>query len=437
VPIADGTNDASAARDQVDLAARVRQFQLSGDVADLWPGVTGAAVAAARVEIERVIRELLRGTSSAPVRLIADDRDARVFSCAAFACGAGALLGFWIEQQRVTAPAPLAALLLEQLSHNRQYAARVERDLAPVLDAFAALGIAPLVIKGAHTARTYWDDVGVRPIADVDVVVPVDRIADAERALTDVGFEPRGTALDTPYKRDWVPPDGVRSPMSIERPDARNPWQIDLHVSLDQDFGCGAFARLDGMRASTSDLVLAGRHVLAPVEPLTLLLLATHAARHLDSMRLFRIIEIIEVIRRDTRAGRLDWEQVIDALRVTQSAGYAYPLLHLAEQLVPGTVDPHVLQLCASAAPWGVRHTVRRMVPSGASAHHGLVREFMWARHPADLARRVVARARARDALPRRKRWMRLARRALDGLISIGAPDERAITSSGGRAPRR
>jgi len=435
VPIHAGTNDAGAARDEADIASRVRRFQLSGDVADLWPGVTAAAVAEARAEIERVTTVLLRQTNPAPVELSASDHQARVFSCAAFASGTGALLGFWIEQHRVTAPARLAAMLLEQLSQNRQFIARVDGELAPALDAFAAMEIVPLVIKGAHTARAYWDDVGVRPIADVDLVIPAPRVADAERALAEAGFAPGGAGLQEPYKRDWMPP-GARTPASIERPDARNPWQIDLHVSLDQDFGCGASARLDRTLGDTRDLTLAGRRVLAPEQPLTLLLLATHAARHLDSMRLFRIIELVEVIRRDTRARRLDWDRVVDALHVTQSAAYAFPLLHLAEQLVPGTVDERVRQHCASAATWGVRHTVRRMIPSGSSSRHGLVREFMWARGPIDLSRRVVARVLARDSLGVRQRWLRLARRALDGLISIRAPDERAITSSGVRASR-
>jgi hypothetical protein len=149
-------------------------------------------------------------------------------------------------------------------------------------------------------------------------------------------------------------------------------------------------------------------------------------------MRLFRTLELTEVIRQDRARGRLDWSYVLNSLQQTDAGRYAYPLLQMAELLVPGSVDARVLAYCERASSWAVRHTVRRMIPSGISFDRGsLLTEFMWARGVADLARRVVARVLAHDTLTVQHRWRRLIRRTLTGFVRVRGRNERAqVTSS-------
>ena len=413
--------------DPVVLAERIRRFQRTGDVADLWPGVTRDTLRAARREIQRVVANVLafRSADTAHAVAVQWDDSPRVLSIGAYSAGVGALLGAWIDDGRIVAPTGIAALLSEQLEHNRRFADAIDRGIVPALDALARAGIAPLAIKGFHTAHAYWGSRGVRPVADVDLVVPTDRLAEAERALNAVGFTPRDTTTKVPYKRDWLPPRHSLHRHSIERPDARGAWHIDLHGSLDQAFRMGRTAYLDELRGCTSPMTLCGCRVQVPAQPLTLLLLAAHAARNLSSMRLFRVVELIEVIRQDTAAGQLDWEVVQRALRVSNAAAYTFPLFHLAEQLAPGTVHAGTLEQCRRAAGWAVRHTVRRMVPAGGAYDRtGVVSEFMWARGPGDVARHVRTLLDAGHG-GIWKRCSHIARRAFAGLIAFRAPDER------------
>jgi len=419
--------------DDQSVAGRIRRFGLSGDVSHLWPGVTHDALTRACAEIEALVRVTLSDDAAISPALglsCGTSERARVMGCAAFVTGTGPLLGFWIEQGRVVADAPLRALLVQHLEENRRFAARIESGVSPVLEAFSRRGIVPMVIKGNHTARAYWADPGIRPTADLDLVIDPLHVADAETALADLGFRPKDAPSSNPYKRDWLPPGAVATHVAIDRPDRQNPWQIDLHVSLDQDFKHGARARLDRIRDRTEAMEFAGHRVLVPAQPLTLLLLASHASRHLNSMRLFRTVELIEVLRRDLARGRLDWSEVLASLRTTDAARYSFPLLQMAETLVPGLVDRGVLEYCERASSWAVRDTVRRMIPSGISFHREtLLREFMWARDAGDLARRAVARVLARDTLPVGARWWRLLRRTFTGFMRIRAPDERARIS--------
>jgi hypothetical protein len=61
---------------------------------------------------------------------------------------------------------------------------------AAAIGALEAAGVETLVIKGASLAALSYGDVGVRPMDDVDVLVPVERTREAIAALTGAGWSP-------------------------------------------------------------------------------------------------------------------------------------------------------------------------------------------------------------------------------------------------------
>jgi hypothetical protein len=319
-----------------------------------------------------------------------------------------------------------------QIAHSRRRAARMESELLPALDALAARNVRPVVLKGFHTARAYFGEPGERRMADVDLWVSPDQLTDAEEALAAAGFAARGPAL-RPYRRDWIGPqvDGVVH--SLEYSHEENPWVIELHGTLDRLFHPGAVARFDSERGAVDAWSLAGRPLLVQRQPLLLLTLASHCSQELGGSRLLRLIEMVNVIRIDTAAGRLDWDEVLAMMRRTDASRFAYPAFALVERLAPGVINRRALELARRESTWAARHTVDRLSPAGGSPdRRGVLRQWMWTRGPVAVAQQLLrslwpaAFTRPGDVSAG---WRARIRRLRSGHLTLTAPDERNLVA--------
>jgi hypothetical protein len=61
-----------------------------------------------------------------------------------------------------------------------------------VLRSLEQAGIPTLLLKGAALVSVYYKDAGLRPMSDVDILVPTDKAADAIRVLMSMSCTPRG-----------------------------------------------------------------------------------------------------------------------------------------------------------------------------------------------------------------------------------------------------
>jgi hypothetical protein len=415
-----------------EIARRLDRYAATKDPSELWPGLTeGARVAAVR-EIERVTRLVLAGRTNVLLDP-ANAHDPYAHAVAGFTSGMGPLVGRWIEDGVVDAAPGIRDTLLDHLARSRRLTARIEREVVPAFDALISHGITPIVLKGFHTGRVYHEEPGVRRMGDVDLLVPPARIREAEWALFDAGFRPDSEPL-RPYRRDWIGRDVDPRIYSIDGPDERGRWMLELHGSLDRRLHPGAVVRLDSEAGNVQPFEIAGRPVEVLGQPLLLVSLACHCSQELDGSRLLRLVELVRVIRRDTGAGRLDWDTVVALLHRTRAARYAYPAFALAEDLAPDTVDPRVLMLGRRASTWAARHTVARLVPAGGSLdERGALRQLMWTRGTVAVLQRILRNVwpasfvRPTDVFPG---WRVRLRRMRAGLLSLRAPDERrtAIT---------
>ena len=408
----------------------MREFAATHDPSILYPGLSEAARISAGREIERVTRLVLAGRTN--VRIDPSNAHGEyALSIAGHTTGLAPLLGRWIEDGLLDAGPDVRCALAHYLAHARARAMRIEREALPAIDALIARGLEPIVLKGFHTARVYYEEPAIRRMADVDVAVPAGRVSEAEATLTAAGFRPDTKAL-RPYKRDWIGRDADPRVFSLELPDERTRWVLELHGSLDRYLHPGAIARLDGEAHNVEPFEIAGRRVWVLAQPLLLVSLACHCSQELDGSRLLRLLEIVRVIRRDVIGGRLVWADVDAMLRRTGAARYAYPALALADELAPGTVDGRVLALCRHASTWAARHTVARLVPAGGSPdERGALKQLMWTRGLVAVLQRV-----ARTVWPAsfvrpgdvptgwRVRW----RRMRTGRLSLSAPDERRVS---------
>lgn len=409
-----------------EVSRRLERYARTKDPAALWPGVTEPARVAAARELERVTRAILAGENGVLIDT-AGVHSAHALCVAGHTTGMAPVLGRLIESGDVTATPDVARRFTTYLDHARRRSARMAREAAPALDALIAAGITPVILKGFHTAHAYFDEPALRRMADVDVMVPADRIDDAEVALREGGFRP-GSSVLRPYKRDWIAADIDTRVFSLELPDERTRWMLELHASLDRVFHPGAVAKFDAERELVEPRTIAGRSVLVLRQPLLLLTLACHCSQELDGSRLLRLFEMTRIIRQDTAAGRLDWDEVLAMLRRAGAARFSYPAFALVEHLAPGSIDPRVLTLGRHDSTWAARHTVARLVPAGGSLDdRGVLRQVMWMRGPVAVLQRVLrvfwpASFTSTDGVG--AAWRARLRRMRAGLLTLRAPDE-------------
>jgi hypothetical protein len=371
-----------------DLEERSLAWQVTGDPARLWPGLDPRGLAPAAAAIELCVRAMLDGRSSSLGA--ADGRDAAAIGIAGMVTGTGPLLGYWVERRRLDVHDDLARLLARHLDHGRRRIERVRREVTPALSALVNAGVTPIVIKGFHTAQAYFPEPGVRPLADVDVIIRPQEVERAEAALALAGFV-GDPPLHRPYKRPWMPSGMDRRTWSLEFWHARSPWWLELHDA--PSFGQLLLHRVT--LEHPADHVVswdAGLPLRVPETPHRIAILATHLSGELYGMRLLRLVELILVVRREREHGKLDWAAVEMVLKRSGALRFAYPALALAEHLAPGTMETGILARARAASTRFGRAVVEQLTPGTPLLQErvSLAERLMWASGPIQIMRRLV-----------------------------------------------
>lgn len=343
------------------IAGRIARYIATEDARALWPDVTPAAFRAGQEEVARVASAAL-GAAGGPVVLrIPPAADLRTLGIGAMTAGMGPLLGWWIETGRVRADADARALFAAHLEQGRLRARRLRRELEGLAAAFTGRGVPFVALKGGETAWRYFPDPGTRPLADLDLLVAPGDVRPAEEALRALGFTQ--DAVLVPERGHWLPAERGKV-RSLEMPDADNPWHVDLHVSLDRRHAAGIVASLGAVSPAAWEPWpgLAGSaHVLS--QPIHLAYLAVHASSDFTILPMVRLVELVLVARREFHGRPERWAALLELLRETRSARFVHPALDLAERLVPGTVDPRVLDVVRAAASPRLRRAVAAVTP--------------------------------------------------------------------------
>jgi hypothetical protein len=214
----------------------------------------------------------------------------------------------------------LKGLYRRSWSHNQL----IFKRAADAIAALEAVGIETLVTKGASLAILSYGDVGVRPMDDVDVLVPIERTAAAIEALSAAGWSPDH---DDPLA--WTQ---VHHSLGFAGADAGN---VDLHwFSLWQPASDAELWR------AAVPLELAGIASRAP-SPADQLLLACVHGTPWSPLPPFRwIADAVTVIR--SAGEQLDWDRLVaEAERRRLTVASAAALGYLRDEFgaaVPGPV---------------------------------------------------------------------------------------------------
>lgn len=131
-------------------------------------------------------------------------------------------------------PRAFAPLVLRRLGQAAALRPLGQRTLAllhearGVLAALHGAGVPVMLLKGLPMVLFVYRDMAVRPMADADLLVPVERFREAREVLHGLGFRPR---LEDPRGLDAAP-GHVDHSVALRRPDG---VEIDLHYfALDE-----------------------------------------------------------------------------------------------------------------------------------------------------------------------------------------------------------
>jgi len=205
-------------------------------------------------------------------------------------------------------------------SHNQM----LFRRAAEAIDTLSEAGIETMVLKGASLSLLAYDSPGVRPMDDVDVLVPIGRRVEAVEVMRAAGWRPEKADAEA-----WAE---VHHSMGIDGPDGGN---VDLHW-----FALWQPARDEPLWGGAVPLELSGTRTLAPCSADQLLLVCVHGTPWSPLPPFRWIADAAAVIR---SAGEdLDWDRLVsEAERRQLTAAAAAALGYLRDEFdlaVPASV---------------------------------------------------------------------------------------------------
>jgi hypothetical protein len=223
----------------------------------------------------------------------------------------------------------LKGLYRRSWSHNQL----IFKRAAEAIGVLEGAGIETLVTKGASLAILSYGDVGVRPMDDVDVLVPIERTAEAIEALSAAGWAP-----DHDDPPAWTQ---VHHSLGFAGADAGN---VDLHW-----FALWQPARDDELWRASVPLELGGATSRAPCPADQLLLACVHGTPWSPLPPFRWIADAVTVIR--SAGEQLDWDRLVaEAHRRRLTVATAAALGYLRDEFGAAVPQPALAHLQAAPA---------------------------------------------------------------------------------------
>ena len=205
-------------------------------------------------------------------------------------------------------------------------------ELFSILDRLQALGIACIPYKGPVLAATIYGDISLRQFADLDVIVPAPRVAEALNALVAAGYEPIRAVDAAVLTRGHIEKD-----VTLRRAGG---LELELHWGITTDMFHPIRIPSDLLWRRLVPATVAGRRVQThPAEDL-LLIHCIHGVSH-GWQRIGWLADIAEIVR--SQLG-LDWNRLLDAATELGAKRLVCHSLALAHHLLGTTIPPRLAQ---------------------------------------------------------------------------------------------
>ncbi|MEM7348686.1 MAG: nucleotidyltransferase family protein [Chloroflexota bacterium] len=220
--------------------------------------------------------------------------------------------------------------LAEQYHFNQQRIARMQQELQAILVQFDQNNIPLMPLKGSILQSLIYPDNGVRPMADLDLLIHPDDFEAARQQLLEIGY-----IQDVVHWKhtEFIKPDNqkVVSPLH-EHPD--NPRGLELHLACRETFG-GPLVDLTTLmwdRANQGEIE--GARAYTPRLEMLWLHLVVHATYHFWQGK-GRLIQLVDLTGLTPQV--FDQTEFETTLQLVD-ARFTYPALALLNRYFPGVL---------------------------------------------------------------------------------------------------
>ena len=232
-------------------------------------------------------------------------------------------------------PKPIPAHIEEKMKSMAIAKARVslmqQYYLGKLLLAFQSHAIPMILLKGSYLREIVYQDISLRNIADVDILV---QTADLERTLEllhDLGYSAQSAPLKVLLtSKDPLP---YRSYTTVN---------VDIHWTIDQRRGVNRINETGLWQRAGEATVAKVKIKSLATEDLLLHLCLHNSSRHSFVMMLRSICDIQQVLIHF--APELDWQRVLERAREWNASRSLYLNLYLAQELLGAEIPQEVLE---------------------------------------------------------------------------------------------
>ncbi len=246
-----------------------------------------------------------------------------------------------LVHRRVALPEDAPDHVSERLEHDYlENAARnlyLGEQLTLVLQALDAEGISAMPLKGAALVQTVYPEPALRPMRDLDILVPPSMAARAQRAVTALGFRAVAPVAGREGGEPWMAAHHHHLPALVS-PEKLFAVELHHHVVGPSD---ASHFDISGFWDRARPGADGERHLLPAPEDLLV-----HVALHFARNRLWRsdgsmgqLADVAWIVAREA----VDWEALIARAGPDNVAPSLFLALYSAQQLLGLEVPPAVL----------------------------------------------------------------------------------------------
>lgn len=226
----------------------------------------------------------------------------------------------------------LKAWLVEQYRSNTQRLAKMHQELQEILALFGQHDLPLLPLKGSILSAVFYGDAGLRPMADLDLLIKPQDFANSIELLAQLGYQPE---ISHWKHIEFSKPDNRRVvSKSCEHPD--NPRKLEVHLYCRETFGGPTIDLTELMWQQAVQKDLLGEPALIVPPDILWLHLLVHTTYHMwqGKGRLIHLVDLAQLT-----------PHLSDPLPLLDSveARFIYPSLALLKRYFPNALDDTLL----------------------------------------------------------------------------------------------
>ena len=232
----------------------------------------------------------------------------------------------------VVVPAAIMQTLHELYLPNSARNLRLYHELGEIVRTLQAANIPVIVLKGAYLAKAVYGNIALRPMVDIDLMVPQSDVPLVVEKLLALGY--------SPLSQFWIEAQFATSP---HLPRFMKPGAVGIKVHWTITSPRRSYCiEVDELWARSSPVTLAGVEVLGLCPEDLLLHLCLHTSyQHQFTMGLRPFCDIAETIR--CYGDNISWEHVRQRADQWRWRRGVYLALYLAREFVDAAVPDEVL----------------------------------------------------------------------------------------------